>query len=234
MKNYRQLKSILRKSVTNPPASAARFFKTGKGDYAENDQFIGINVPTLRKIAREFATLSFSDLKLLLQSPINEERLLSLFILTKRYKNADTKEKNKIYQFYINNLKYVNNWNLVDSSAHLIVGAHLFEANKKSLLSLSKSNFLWKRRVAIVATWHFIQKNQFEWTLKISEILLKDPHDLIHKAVGWMLREVGKRDTRALIVFLDQYAAYMPRTMLRYAIEKFPLNKRKNYLAKRA
>lgn len=230
MSNFKQVKTILRKSANQSPNAAARFFKTGSGDYAEMDKFIGVNVPTLRIVANRFITLPILDIQLLLESHINEERQLALFILVKRYSLGSLQEKKKIYQFYMKNLKYVNNWNLVDSSAHLIIGAHLLETNKNILLTLSKSKLLWEKRVAIVATWYFIRNNQFEWTLKIAKILLKDPHDLIHKAVGWMLREVGKRNLNPLITFLDQHATSMPRTMLRYAIEKFPPKERKAYL----
>lgn len=230
MSNFKRVKTILRKSANQSPNAAARFFKTGSGDYAEKDKFIGVNVPTLRIVANKFITLPILDIQLLLESPINEERQLALFILVKRYSLGSLQEKKKIYQFYMKNLKYVNNWNLVDSSAHLIIGAHLLETNKNILLTLSKSKLLWEKRVAIVATWYFIRNDQFEWTLKIAKILLQDPHDLIHKAVGWMLREVGKRNLNTLITFLDQHATSMPRTMLRYAIEKFPPKERKAYL----
>lgn len=232
MTNFKQIKSVLRKSAKQDPTLAARFFKTGAGEYAEHDKFIGINTPTLRKIANEFSVLPIPDIQLLLESGINEERLLALFILTKQYARGKVQDKKTIYQFYLDNLQFVNNWNLVDSSAHLIVGAHLSNSNKKILETLAKSNSLWERRVAIVATWYFIRNDDFEWTLRLAKTLLQDSHDLIHKAVGWMLREVGKRDTKVLTSFLDKHAAHMPRTMLRYAIEKFPPNKRKAYLGK--
>lgn len=230
MKSYKQIKSILKKSATQSSSASARFFKTGPGDYAEKDQFLGINVPTLRKIALQFFALPHAEVQLLLEAPFNEERLLALLILVNQYKRGNIQEKQDIYNFYINNLKYVNNWNLVDNSAHLIIGAHLLDTRKNLLISLSRSPLLWEKRIAIVATWFFIRNGQFEWTLKIAKILLKDSHDLIHKAVGWMLREVGKNNNKILTAFLKQHAQHMPRTMLRYAIEKFPPNQRKIYL----
>lgn len=230
MTTVKQMRSILRKSAKRAPGSKAKFYKTGSGQYAEHDQFIGVSVPVLRKLAQEFKTLSRVDIQLLLESSFNEERLLALLILNNQYKQGDLQKKKSIYEFYMDNLKHINNWNLVDSSAHLIIGAHLLNSKKNILISLSKSDVMWERRIAIVATWIFIRNDQCDWTIKIAKILLNDPHDLIHKAVGWMLREAGKRDIQLLKDFLDQYAGRMPRTMLRYAIEKFPQNKRKKYL----
>ena len=147
-----------------------------------------------------------------------------------QYQKAAIEAKKELYQFYLKNLKQVNNWNLVDSSAHLIIGAHLFNQDKAILLTLAKSEILWYRRIAIIATWYFIKNNDLKWTFKISTMLLNDQHDLIHKAVGWMLREAGKKDQNQLIKFLNQHASQMPRTMLRYSIEKFPDDQRKSYL----
>lgn len=210
----------------NAPKSNVVFFKTGEGDYAEKDQFLGISVPMLRIIAKQVSKLELDQLQILLNSKFNEERLLALLILTNQY----TSNKNEVYKFYIDNICQVNNWNLVDASAHLIVGAHLHDSDKEILFSLAKSSDLWKRRIAIVATWHFIKNNEYRTTMEIAEILLNDDHDLIHKAVGWMLREVGKKDVWILRDFLNRFASKMPRTMLRYAIEKFPEIERKTFL----
>jgi 3-methyladenine DNA glycosylase AlkD len=233
MNIYKKIQSTLEKLADPIRAhDSKRFFKVTPGAYAEHEQFIGITVPVLRKVGKEFITIPIAELQLLLESPINEERMLSLFILVDQYKKADLIEKEKIYQFYLKNTRYINNWNLVDVSAHLIVGNHLLNTNKEILLTLSKSDYMWERRIAIVSTWFFIRNDQYEWTVKLSEILLNDTHDLIHKSVGWMLREMGKRDLKVLVEFLDQYATQMPRTMLRYAIEKFPESARKLYLMK--
>ena len=233
MNTINEIQTLLRKSTTTLPNKATAFFKTGSGSYAENDQFIGVNVPTIRIIAKKFATLSLEEIRNLLESPINEERLLALFILVDQYKKADTETQEKLYQFYLNNLQYVNNWNLVDASAHVIVGAHLFSRDREQILTLAQSNNMWHRRIAMVSTFFFIRNNDLEWTFKIATLLLNDTHDLIHKAVGWMLREAGKRDSNALAAFLDQHVSHMPRTMLRYAIEKFPEEKRKSYLVRK-
>ena len=228
-----QIKSILAVSATIAKDRQSYFFKTGAGNYAEHDQFIGVTVPKLRAIAKNFLDLSQVEIVQLLESPINEERFLGLIILLSQYQKTDNAHKNELYQFYMNNLKHVNNWNLVDASAHLIVGAHLFDKNRDVLISLAQSDILWERRIAIVATWYFIRKNDLAWTFKIASLLLNDTHDLIHKSVGWMLREAGKKDEQQLITFLNAHAAHMPRTMLRYAIEKFPEQQRKAYLKTR-
>lgn len=226
------IKSQLRATLSPSKKTNAIFFKTGVGHYAEHDQFIGVTVPNLRLIAKQYSNLEFKTLKKLLTSPINEERLLALIILVNQYKNSNQDYKDFIYKFYISNLKYVNNWNLVDASAHLIVGAHLNTKSKAYLLQLAQSEVLWERRIAIVATWYFIRNDNLNPTFKIAKKLLRDEHDLIHKAVGWMLREAGKRDQEQLINFLDQYSGVMPRTMLRYSIERFPESIRKGYLKK--
>lgn len=233
MSKLKEIKMLLRQSATVPKEKQAYFFKTGQGEYAAFDKFLGITVPALRTIAKKFSDLQLSHIQALLKSAYNEERLVALMILTHRYARAGLEEKNELYAFYLFNLPYINNWNLVDASAHLIVGMHLFKANKSPLLTLAKSPNLWERRIAIVATWYFIRQNELSWTFKIAKLLLKDEHDLIHKAVGWMLREAGKRNSAELEAFLDQYAALMPRTMLRYAIEKFPEQQRKAYLNKK-
>ena len=211
----------------------ARFFKTGKGQYAERDKFLGIAVPILRQFAKQFHTLPISGLKELLSSPFNEERLLALIILVNRYKEGGLEAKEEIYQLYLHSLNAVNNWNLVDASAPYILGAHLLDKDKDILWILGQSSLLWERRVAIVSTLHFIKHSSFEESLKLAQLLLEDPHDLIHKAVGWVLREVGKKDLETLETFLDKHNATMPRTMLRYAIEKMPTNQRLFYLGKK-
>lgn len=212
--------------------SAKIFFKTGKGEYGEGDQFLGINVPTVRKLAKEFTEISLEDCSRLLSSPYNEERSMGLYILVDQYDQGDEKKRKEVYELYLKNRKYVNNWNLVDCSAHEIVGKHLYEKNRAPLYDLVKSNVLWDKRIAIVGTLYFIRKNDFADTVKISKLLLNDTHDLMHKACGWMLREVGKRDVEVLKKFLEENRHKMPRTMLRYAIEKFPEKQRKAYLAK--
>jgi 3-methyladenine DNA glycosylase AlkD len=206
------------------------FFKTGKGEYGEGDVFAGLKVPTQRKLAGEFRDLSLRDLKILLNSPVHEERLISLFILVNKYEKGDKKEKETIFSLYVKNRKGINNWDLVDLSAPKIIGRHLLNKNKNLLFKFAVSKNLWERRIAVLSTYEFIRNNNFAVTLKISEILLQDDHDLIHKAVGWMLREIGKRDLPAEEKFLKIYYKKMPRTMLRYAIEKFPETKRKKYL----
>jgi 3-methyladenine DNA glycosylase AlkD len=225
-----EIKSLLAKSCTIAQDRQSYFFKTGAGSYAEHDQFIGVPVPARRAIAKKYPDLSLCELEQLLKSPINEERFLALILLTNQYQKADYIGKEQIYQFYMNNLKQVNNWNLVDASAHLIIGNHLFDKNRTILIQLAQSNNMWKRRIAIVATWYFIRKNDLTSTFQIAQLLLNDTHDLIHKATGWMLREAGKKDQQKLIDFLDLYSPHMPRTMLRYAIEKFPEEQRKSYL----
>ncbi len=207
-----------------------RFFKTGKEHYGAGDTFIGVTVPDTRIVAKKYADLPMKDIQTLLLSPIHEERLLSLLILVDQYKKGDEKTKQSIYDYYIRNAKRINNWDLVDSSADKIVGPHLFDRDRTLLYQLAKSTNLWERRIAIVSTYHFIRQGQFHDTFAISELLLNDSHDLIHKASGWMLREAGKRDEKALKAFLKKYYMKMPRTMLRYSIEKFPETKRKAYL----
>lgn len=207
-----------------------RFFKTGPGEYGEGDVFLGIRVPLLRKLAKDCGPLNLRQVKALLQSAIHEERMLALFILIGIYKKGDTETKKKVYQFYVNHTKHINNWDLVDTSAEHIVGAYLWDKDKAPLQELAGSELLWRRRIAILATFHFIKKGRFDPTLKIARLLLADREDLIHKAVGWMLREVGNRNLEIEERFLKKYAARMPRTMLRYAIEKFPEPKRQAYL----
>jgi len=200
------------------------------GEYGEGDVFVGVTVPELRKLAKEYKTITLKEVKHLLRSPIHEERLLSLFLLIHRYSKGDEPEKKRIFELYLKNTNFINNWDLVDSSAGHIVGAFLFNKSKKPLYDLVKSDNLWERRISIISTFYFIKNNQFSDTLKISKILLPDKEALIHKAVGWMLREVGKRDISIEEPFLKKHYKNMPRTMLRYAIEKFPELKRQLYL----
>lgn len=207
-----------------------RFFKTGKGEYGEGDKFYGIKVPVQRKIAKQFSDLSFKDLSHLLKSGIHEERLVAALILVDKFSKADEKEGEKIFKFYFKHIKGINNWDIVDLTAPKIVGEFLIDKNKKLLYDLATSENLWERRIAIISTFAFIRKNQFDDALRISEILLSDEHDLIHKAVGWMLREVGKKNQQIEFDFLKRNYKKMPRTMLRYAIEKFPGQKRKKFL----
>ena len=204
------------------------FFKTGKGEYGEGDIFLGITVPQSRKIAKKYSSLQLKEISLLLQSKVHEERLIALLILVEKYNKAQ--DKNQIFDFYLKNTKYINNWDLVDLTADKIMGNFLLNKSREVLYNLAKSDNLWERRIAIISTFHFIKNNQFNETLKIAEILLKDDHDIIHKAVGWMLREIGKRDLSILESFLKKYYNRMPRTALRYAIEKFPEDKRQAYL----
>jgi len=209
------------------------FFKTGKGEYGEGDIFYGITVPESRKIAKKFKGLKFSDIQKLLKSKIHEERLIAILVLVHNFENGNSADQNKIYNFYLESTRYINNWDLVDLSAYKIIGRYLDNKPKTILCELAKSKSLWEKRIAIIATAWFIKNKKFGDTLKISEILLKDEHDLIHKAVGWMLREVGKRDIKTEEKFLKKHYKKMPRTMLRYAIERFPKKRRKFYLNKK-
>lgn len=226
---------VLRKfAKSNDALSAQRFFKCAPGEYGEHDCFIGVRVPNTRRVAKNFQSMSLVEIQKLLRSRIHEDRLLSLVILTHRAKKADLNELKIISDFYQINIDHVNNWDLVDVSAEHLLGRYLLSLPEnrkmKILKKLASSKNLWHRRIAIMTSFHFIRNHQFEQTLKISEMLLKDPHDLIHKAVGWMLREIGKRDRACAERFLDLHATAMPRTMLRYAIEKFPGRLRLKYL----
>ncbi|HZX20594.1 MAG TPA: DNA alkylation repair protein [archaeon] len=207
-----------------------RFFKTGKGEYGFGDVFLGVTVPETRAVAKKFVDIPLAEVTKSLQSKFHEERMAALFVLVYKFQKAEVKERKKIYDFYISNIRYTNNWDLVDCVADKIAGPYLINRDKKILYKFAISENLWKRRVAIITTFHFIKNNSFEDTLKISEILLNDTHDLIHKAVGWMLREIGKRDKKVLIKFLEKNSKKMPRTMLRYAIEKFSKKERKKFL----
>lgn len=229
--NLQQIRNILLENATIPLERRTLFFKTKEGEYGEHDRFIGVTVPTLRKIAKSYYNLDMEDLSRLITSEFNEERFLALAILIMQYQKAQDKEF--FYNFYLNNIKYVNNWNLVDASAHHVIGAYLWDKEKDYLFTLTKSEILWERRIAMVATWYFIKNNELDTTFEIAKLLLNDKHDLMHKAVGWMLREAGKKDEKQLIDFLDRYISQMPRTVVRYAIEKFPEEVRKNILQKK-
>ncbi len=227
-----QLKSEIEK-LKNPEKIPIyqNFFKTGKGEYAEGDIFYGLSILQSRGIAKKyFSTISLPKLQTLLKSKIHEERLIALEILNFKYENSDEKNKEQIVSFYLKNTKNINNWDLVDTSAPYILGDFLLKKNRNVLYKLAQSKSLWEKRISIISTFAFIKQNQFQDTLRISEILLSDKHDLIQKAVGWMLREAGKKEINVLKDFLKTYYKAMPRTTLRYAIEKFPEEERKKYL----
>ena len=231
MTGVTEIRSQLR-ALSDPKIAehSQRFFKTGPGEYGEGDEFIGIRVPVLRRVAKDHRELPVSEAEQLLQSKIHEERLLALLILVMRYRRGDDSVRKKVFDTYCHNLRFVNNWDLVDSSAHLIVGPHLASRSKRKLHQWAKSRNLWERRIAILSTLAYIKDGEFGETIKIAATLLHDGEDLIHKAVGWMLREVGNRDRKVEEEFLKKHYQQMPRTMLRYAIEKFPEAKRKRYL----
>ncbi|HIZ28940.1 MAG TPA: DNA alkylation repair protein [Candidatus Adamsella sp.] len=222
------------KSFSSPEGAKRRasFFKTGRGEYAEGDLFLGVDSPSLRKIAKKyFKAVSYADLQKMLESPYHEIRVGAVFILVLMFQHGSEEERKKIFDFYMENIRYINNWDLVDVSAPYIVGPVAFE-NESVLFLLAKSCRLWEERVSVVATLYFIKQNRFDVTLSLGEYFLTHRHDLMHKAVGWMLREVGKRDEKVLCDFLDKHINQMPRTMLRYAIERFPEDKRRRYLLK--
>lgn len=206
------------------------FFKTGPGQYGEGDIFLGISVPQLRKLARECTDTTLAESIKLLKSPVHEQRLLALFLLVQSFSGGDDRLQEKIFNLYLKQRRYVNNWDLVDLSAPHIVGKYLHDKPRDILYRMAKSESLWERRISIISTLYFIRQNRFSDTLKLSRMLLRDEHDLIHKAVGWMLREVGKRDIQVEKGFLEAHYEQMPRTMLRYAIERFPKTTRMRYL----
>ncbi len=207
-----------------------RFFKTGPGEYGEGDIFLGVMVPQLRKLSKEYGELDLGEVEALLKSSVHEERLLALLILIRKYNRGGEAEKKKIYGLYLKSTRWINNWDLVDLSAPNIVGDFLMKRSREPLYRLACSPSLWERRIAILATFQFIKSHQFDETLRIGEILISDQEDLIHKAVGWMLREVGKRDPAAEESFLREQYRQMPRTMLRYAIERFPVARRELFM----
>lgn len=222
-----QLRSQIRRAANPARAAISRsFFKTGPGEYAEGDRFIGLTVPQIRSLTKKYRKLSFRDTCRLLRSPIHEERLLALLLLVEAYRRGDECERRRVYDFYLRSTRYINNWDLVDSSAEHIVGAQ----PDAPLSKLARSPVLWERRIAIIATFYFIKRGEFAPTLRIARQLLRDREDLIHKAVGWMLREAGKRDLPVLEGFLQKHYRQMPRTMLRYAIERLPERRRQWYL----
>lgn len=211
----------------------SRFFKTKKGEYGYGDVFIGVVVPEQRKIAKKFKDLSFKEIEALLKSKIHEERLTALIILVNQYKGGDEFLRGKIFKFYLKNISRVNNWDLVDLSCRDILGEYLIfhPAEQKILFELAKSENIWERRIAMVSSWAFIKRKKFDLTLRLAKIFFNDSHDLIHKAGGWMLREIGKQDKNILRKFIKENAPEMPRVMLRYAIERFSEKDRKKFLA---
>jgi 3-methyladenine DNA glycosylase AlkD len=233
----KKTKDILRRleEVADPERSRILqgFFKTAPGEYGQGDIFLGISLPDQRKIAREFRDLSISGISQLINSKIHEHRSTALILLVEKYQRGDNGQKKQIFEFYLSHLSQINNWDLVDISCPKIIGDYLFDRPCQLLYNLARSDDLWEKRIAIISTHYFIRNNRFDDSIKISEILIHDQHDLIHKAVGWTLREIGKRQIEEEIKFLDQYAHIMPRTMLRYAIEKFNEEERQDYLSRR-
>ena len=223
------------KSLSNPDLAVhhLRFFKTGKGEYAEGDLFYGLTVPDVRKISKKYyKNIDLSDIDELIKNPYHEVRLTAIVMLILKYQKAGIEEQEKIYNLYLNNVKYINNWDLVDISAQHIVGAFLFGNNTEKLWELANSNHLWSERISVLATFYFIRQGEYTHTIELSKHFLTHKHDLMHKATGWMLREMGKRDINILYSFLDEFHKIMPRTMLRYAIEKLSKEKRINYMKK--
>lgn len=230
MEHFSVIKDLKRAGSKSKAKILAGFFKTGKGEYGHGDKFLGVNVPKQRKIAKNYEQIDLKEIEKLLKNEFHECRLTGLFILISQYKKADEEKQKILFHFYLRNIGSINNWDLVDSSAPYILGHYLLTNNNRTLFQLARSKNLWKRRIAIVATLGFIKKGRYEETLEIAEMLLDDPHDLIHKAAGWMLREVGKKSPTTEKSFLNKNSSKMPRTMLRYAIERFPEKERKKYM----
>jgi 3-methyladenine DNA glycosylase AlkD len=231
MNNLDDIRMAFKRSANYKKADLlCRFFKAGKGEYAEGDMFNGVNVPNTRKIAKHFGNIGMDIIQELLYSKVHEERLCALLILIDRFEKGSEKEKREIFDFYIRNIEQVNNWDLVDISAPKIVGGYLLNKSRKTLYKLARSKNLWKKRISIISTLSFIRRNNLKDTLEISGILLCDKHDLIQKAVGWILRELGKKDLNAEETFLKKNYKILARTTLRYAIERFPETKRQKYL----
>ncbi len=230
-----EAKKEIRKARSKDRAKInAWFFRTGKGDYGEGDKFIGVSVPFLRKTAIKFSDMTFVQTYKLLKSPYHEDRALALLILVRQFEKGDKLKQKEIYNFYISSTSRINNWDLVDLSAYKIVGRYIFDRDKRELFRLARSKSVWERRIAMVSTFFFIKKKQSDIALRLAEMLLKDSHHLIHKAVGWMLREVGKNcSNQALRYFLDKHCEKMPRVTLRYALEKFPKSERLKYLGRK-
>jgi 3-methyladenine DNA glycosylase AlkD len=208
------------------------FFKTGPGEYGEGDVFLGVRVPAIRAVARRHQDLPLDCSVHLLQSPVHEERLLALCILVRQYGFGNEALRRRIYRIYLENTRHVNNWDLVDSSAPQIVGFHLYKRSRAPLFRLAKSSSMWERRIAVMSTFYFVRQMDFADTIALADLLLKDREDLIHKAAGWMIREIGNRDMAVAEAFLQDRHRIMPRIMLRYAIEKFPQDKRRRLMSK--
>lgn len=228
--------SGLLRSLADPERAehSGRYFKTGYGEYGEGDLFLGIRVPDIRAQVRKCGAVSLEDIQVLLASAFHEERLFALLFLVRKFEKGDEKDKAAIFNLYLKNTRRINNWDLVDSSASQIIGSHLESRDRQILYKLAKSASIWERRIAVISTFRFIANNQFEDALKLARQLLNDKEDLIHKAVGWMLREIGKRDAAVEKAYLQAHYKKMPRTMLRYAIERFPEQVRKKYLTGKA
>lgn len=207
-----------------------RFFKTGPGQYGEGDRFLGLTVPQTRTLAKTCGDLAQKEVDQLMYSPWHEERLLALFILIAQFKKGSQQRKEEIYHYYLASTHWINNWDLVDTSARDIVGVYLLDRPREVLFELARSKSLWERRIAIIATFAFIRCEQYQDSMKLVELLMLDQHDLMHKACGWVLREIGKKNLQVLENFLQRHYRHMPRTMLRYAIERFPEEVRKKYL----
>ncbi len=228
MKASEEIRELASKKIAK---HSLRFFKTDKGEYGYGDIFLGVRAPEIRLIAKKHIDISIADMKNLIKSKYHEERFLGLIILVNKYsKTKDNETRNKLYKVYVSSFKYINNWDLVDVTCSHVIGKHLMDKDRSILYTWAESEDLWTKRIAIVSTHCFIRKNDLQETFKIAEILLNDNHDLIHKAVGWMLREAGKRDLEKEEIFLKKHYNTMPRTMLRYAIERFPEAKRQRYL----
>jgi 3-methyladenine DNA glycosylase AlkD len=224
------VRALKRFSNRERAVSSARYFRTGVGEYGHGDKFLGLNATQIHGLAREYRALSLADVDKLLASPWHEARLLGALILANASKRAQAAEREKIYRLYLRRTKRINNWDIVDLSAPHIVGAHLFARSRAPLRRLARSRNVWERRIAIVATHYFIREGDFGETLHLVRLLMRDEHDLIHKAMGWMLREVGKRDEATLTRFLDRYAGALPRTALRYSLERLTSAQRKRYM----
>lgn len=230
MNKITEIRKLLLQNVTLTPDAATRFFKISAGTYGAHDAFLGITVPNVRKIAKIYKDSKQEIIEELLQSNYNEERLLALVILVDQYQKSNYDNQQKLAHFYLTHLNRITNWNLVDSSAHHILGHYLWNKDRSILIQLAQSDIVWKRRIAIIATWYFIRQSDLAWTFKIAQLLHNDPHNLIHKAVGWMLREAGKKDESSLISFLSAHAKKMPKTMLRYAIERLSPDQKNLYI----
>ena len=213
----------------------SQFFKTGKGQYAEGDVFLGINVPTIKSIVKKYyQDLRLEDIVSMLHSPLHDYRFAALQTMVMQYEKGDDKKQAELVELYLNNLSGINNWDLVDCSAHKILGTWAYKKNDTSAINmLSSSKILWQERIAVVASWFYIKKGQYDLTLNLAIKFINHEHDLMHKAVGWMLREVGKQDKKILLTFLDEYGAKLPRTTLRYAIERFSKEEREFYMQKK-